>query len=216
MPSKYVIRNFEKNSAYHVYNRGVEKRKIFLDKQDYRMFIYYLFIYLNPIREVLKKYPNHPIRLETRNLNKQIKLFSYCLMPNHFHLLLYQLTENAVPQLLKQVSNAYTRYFNEKYKRVGSLFQGRYKAAMIINDEQLINVVRYIHLNPVVAKLVNDPNNYSWSSFPEYTGTSNLNLCSLEAVMYHFTTVEEFEKFTVNMDKYIKSYKQIYNVMIDS
>lgn len=131
MPSKYVVRNFSENSYYHVFNRGVEKRNIFLDEKDYRFFETYLSIYLNPLKRVLEKYPDLPLRLHNKNLSKEVKLMAYCLMPNHFHLLLKQKTKDGISKLLKQITNAYTLYFNQKNKRVGGLMQGRFKAAQI-------------------------------------------------------------------------------------
>ncbi|MBU1031574.1 hypothetical protein KKE03_01465, partial [Patescibacteria group bacterium] len=88
MPSRYVVRNFIENSYYHVFNRGVEKRDIFLDDKDYRFFQTYLFIYLRPLKEILEKYPDVPLRLHNKNLSEEVELLGYSLMPNHFHLLL--------------------------------------------------------------------------------------------------------------------------------
>ena len=134
MPSKYVVRNFTEDSYYHVYNRGVEKRDIFLDEKDYYFFETYLSIYLLPIRQVLKKYPDVPLRLHSKNLSSDVELLEYCLMPNHFHLLLKQKTKDGISKLMKQISNAYTLFFNQKNKRSGSLMQGRFKAVPIGGD----------------------------------------------------------------------------------
>ncbi|MEK6852378.1 MAG: transposase, partial [Nanoarchaeota archaeon] len=140
MPSRHVIRNFAEESIYHVFNRGVEKRKIFLDEQDYNMFLYYLFVYLSPMETVLEKYPRLPLRLYSSNLSREVELLSYCLMPNHFHFLIKQHSKDGISKLLKQITNAYTLYFNSKYERVGGLVQGRFKAVEIGKDELLIHV----------------------------------------------------------------------------
>src|SRR3989344_7619419 len=147
MPSKYRIRNFEENGYYHLFNRGVEKKKIFLDNQDYKIFLYYSFVYLKPLNDVLSTYPQLPIRLHSKNLSGEIDLISYCLMPNHFHLLLKQYTKTGFSKLAKQTTNAYTEYFNKKYKRTGSLMQGTFKSVKVNTDEQLVHLSRYIHLN---------------------------------------------------------------------
>ena len=176
MPSKYVVREFTKDGIYHVFNRGVDRRLIFQDEQDYNLFYYYLYIYVTPLEKVLRRYHNLPIRLFNKNLSKEIDLLSFCLMPNHFHLLIKQKTEKDLAQFMKQLTNAYTQYFNEKYKRQGSLFEGRYKAVRIPTDELLIHTSRYIHLNPVVANLSLEPDQYQWSSYKEYIDESSMNL----------------------------------------
>ena len=114
MPSKYVVRNFTEDSYYHVFNRGVEKRDIFLDDEDYTTLQSYLFKYLQPIEKVAEKYPDTPTRLYGKNLSEEVELVAYCLMPNHFHLLLKQNTKDGISKLLKQLTNAYTLYFNQK------------------------------------------------------------------------------------------------------
>ena len=139
MPSKYVVRNFTENSSYHIFNRGVDNRDIFLDEKDYRFFETYLFIYLKPIKQVLEKYPDVPSRLHSKNLSKEVDLLGYCLMPSHFHLLLKQKTKNGISKLMKQIINAYTLFFNQKNKRSGSLIQGRFKA-MQIHEDSLHNL----------------------------------------------------------------------------
>src|SRR3972149_6414471 len=170
MPSKYVVRNFAEDSYYHVFNRGVEKRNIFLDEEDYTTLQSYLFKYLQPIEKVAEKYPDTPVRLYGKNLSEEVELVAYCLMPNHFHLLLKQNTKDGVSKLLKRVTNAYTLYFNQKNDRIGGLMQGRFRAAGIDNESLFIHLVRYIHLNPVVSGLTQDLTSYRWSSYGDYLG----------------------------------------------
>src|SRR4030043_1464419 len=130
MPSRFIVRNFVENGIYHIYNKSVEE-KLFNDDQDYRVFLFYLFIYTSSPVIVKGKYSDLPLRLESKNLNDEIKILGYCLIPNHFHLLLQQKTRNAIPKLMKQIINGYTLYFNQKSKRIGNLMQGRYKATKI-------------------------------------------------------------------------------------
>src|SRR3972149_11945635 len=87
MPSEYVVRNFSEDSYYHVFNRGVEKRDIFLDDEDYTTLQSYLFKYLQPIEKIVEKYPDTPTRLYGKNLSEEVELVAYCLMPNHFDFL---------------------------------------------------------------------------------------------------------------------------------
>jgi putative transposase len=170
MPAKYTQRHFVNGGHYHIYNRGVEKRQIFFDEQDYRMFQYYLFIYLAPPLIVQDKYPNLPAHLKRNSQYANVLLETYTLMPNHFHLLLQQQTDGAISQFVKQLTNAYTLYFNQKYQRVGSLMQGVFKAVEIDSGSALLHVSRYIHRNPVSAGIARESEAYPWSSYEHFIG----------------------------------------------
>lgn len=214
MPSKYVVREFVKDGIYHVFNRGVDKREIFLDEQDYNLFKYYLYIYVTPLEKVLRRYHNLPIRLFNKNLAKEIDLLAYCLMPNHFHLLVRQKSEKGLALFMKQLTNAYAQYFNEKYKRGGSLMEGRYKAVRIIKDEQLMHVSRYVHLNPVVADLAREPE-YMWSSYKEYTDEVSSKLCDTKPVLDLFASVYAYKKFVHDQKDYAKKLHEIKHLVIE-
>ena len=169
MPSKYSVKIFVENGLYHVYNRGVEKRKIFEEDQDYKVFLHYLKRYLtdedDEVRPRWKK-----------DLSLNIQLLAYCLMPNHFHLLLKQLSKEYLTIFMRCVANAYTRYFNEKYKRIGPLLQGKYKAVLVDKDPYLLHLTRYIHSNPIGHKenITRSDlvmlNRYPYSSYNAYLG----------------------------------------------
>lgn len=143
MPHKNVIRQFMADGTYHCYNRGVEKRQIFMDEMDYGVF-------LNRLKQML----SDPSELEPTDQEHiksyfgDITLITYCLMPNHFHLLLHQQTANAIAEFMRTLSTSYTMYFNQRYDRVGPLFQGRYKAKLLNDDAYWQHISRYIHLNP--------------------------------------------------------------------
>lgn len=215
MPSKYVVRNFGENEYYHVFNRGVEKRNIFQDQGDYNTFLYYLFIYLMPLEIVLEKYPNLPLRLRGKNLNKEIEIICYCLMPNHFHLLLLQKTKNAIPKLMQQLTGAYTTYFNKKYDRVGGLVQGKYKAILINNDELLLHINRYIHLNPFVSNLTQDLSEYKWSSYKDYVGESASITCSKNIILKQFESLNRYLQFIKDHEDYAKDLEKIKHLFLD-
>lgn len=129
-------------SYYHVYNRGINGRKIFLDEDDYAVF-------LNLLKRYLSKKPSKDNKgREYDNLYNSLELLSFCVMPNHFHLLIYQKDSDAITKLMGRISTSYATYFNKKYKRKGPLFQERFKASHILRDEYLQHISRYIHLNP--------------------------------------------------------------------
>ena len=162
MPSKYIEKQYAGNSFYHVFNRGVEKRNIFMDEYDFKYFIELFERYLGPEEQKDTKYRLLP------NYSDSIELLAYCLMPNHFHLLLYQRDDRSMQQFMRSLSTSYSMYFNKKYKRVGSLIQDRYKAVRIDEDSYLTHISRYIHLNPL------DINrgylSYPYSSVRQWTG----------------------------------------------
>lgn len=214
MPSKYVVRSFVKGGYYHIFNRGVEKRTIFEDPSDYNLFLYYLYIYVTPLEKILRRYHNLPLRLFNKNLFKDVELVAYCLMPNHFHLIIHQKGENGIPQLMKQLINAYTQYFNEKYKRSGSLFEGRYKTVSITSDELLMHISRYIHLNPVVAGLTQEPE-YEWSSYKEYIDESPFKVCHTKPVLDLFPSVYAYKKFVHDQKDYAKKLHEIKHLTIE-
>ncbi len=157
MPAKNSRKQYIENGYYHIYNRGVEKRKIFLDKQDYNVFLSYLGEYLLPKnRDLLEKLiedDNTPSEeknsalklLRLNNFSEQITLISYCLMQNHFHFQIKQKSSGAIDSFMNSLGTRYTMYFNKKYKRVGSLYQGVYKGVLVENDEQFLYLSRYIH-----------------------------------------------------------------------
>lgn len=149
---------YSPESYYHIYNRGVNERRIFIDAQDYAVFLNLLKRYLS--NEETKDLKGR----QYETLYGQIELLAFCLMPNHFHLLIYQKDAGAMTKLMHNITGTYTRYFNKRRKRSGPLFQDRFKASQILLDEYLMHVSRYIHLNPT--------NYLTWaySSLPYYRG----------------------------------------------
>lgn len=194
MASSNSRKTYDKNSYYHIYNRGVEKRLIFQDEQDYNVFLSYLRTYLIPKDiDLLKQQLSDPSLswkekdriydlLKMNNFADEITLLAYCLMPNHFHILVKQKSANSIDKFMNSLGIRYTIYFNRKYERVGPLYQDVYKANMVFTDEQLLNVTHYIHKNPIkdmpklkfkkVALSGNILKAYfsQPSSYPEYLG----------------------------------------------
>lgn len=158
MPSKNEDKIYIRDGYYHLYNRGVEKRIIFSDSHDYTTFLSYLKTYLLPKDEdflhkklvdpsISSSEKNKALKLlRMNNFSDELTLLAYCLMPNHFHLLVHQTTENTIDKFMNSLGTRYSMYFNRKYNRVGPLFQGVYKAVMIESDEQLLHLTRYIHV----------------------------------------------------------------------
>jgi putative transposase len=207
MPSKYVVRNLRENSYYHVYNIGVANSVIFLENQDYETFLYYLFIYTSPRETVEVRYPDLPKRFAAKNLSEEILVVAYCLMPNHFHLLLKQKTSLAMPKMMKQVINGYTTYFNVKYKRAGSLLRGRYKSILVESEYLLVQMTRFVHLNPAISGLCRNPGDYAWSSYKNPLHTNE--------VINRFGTVAEWDTFHLDNNSYHLNLPKIRHLTID-
>lgn len=149
MPARNIVKHYTENSYYHVYNRGVEKRTIFIDEQDCQVFLYYMKVYLLPLNSVrdMQALGLKTKRFEKLNLHDDVELLCFALMPNHFHLLLRNKTERGIRMFMQRLTTAYVMYFNKKYNRIGSLFQNIYKASLVTTDSYLLHLSRYIHLN---------------------------------------------------------------------
>jgi len=170
MPARNSRKIYLANSYYHLYNRGVEKRIIFQDEQDYAVFLSYLKQYLlpKPISELQKKLSNPSTFYKERasiiqlirlnNFSDNLKLLAYCLMPNHFHLEVNQETPETIDVFMNSLCTRYTMYFNKRHNRVGHLMQGVYKAVPVTSDSQLLELSRYIHKQAIV--LNNQPSSY--------------------------------------------------------
>lgn len=169
VPSKNIVKTYTENGYYHIYNRGIEKREIFVDEQDCKVFLHYLKLYLSPVEE-LRKQAQIGIRINRfipLNLSSEVELIAFALMPNHIHLLVKQNTKDGMVKFMRRLATSYVMYFNKKYDRIGSLFQNRYKAALIESEPYLLHLSRYIHLNPV--KLNPQSVNFrNFSSYPYY------------------------------------------------
>ena len=197
------IRQFEIGNIYHVFNRGIEKRKIFQKQQDYERFVLGLYFF-NDKKPSMNVWENlHFNKRETKAIISStivppggtivederscvVDFLSFALMPNHFHFILREIRQGGIT-LFMQKMGGYSQYFNKQYDRVGPLFQGRYKAVRIKDDEHLINIFSYVHTNPVELhepewkdfKVKDKRNatyrleNYRWSSYLDYIGQKN-------------------------------------------
>jgi len=135
-------------------------------------------------------------------------------MPNHMHLLIQQLQNNGVSIFMSQLCNSYTKYFNTKHKRVGPLLQGRFKSVLIVDNYQLLHVSRYIHINPIVARMVTKLEDYPWSSFAQYMGSAK-GFCSLEKIMEQFQSSQEYKKFLEDQISYGETLETIKHHLAD-
>lgn len=200
---------------YHVLNRGVDKRKIFLDNQDHFRFIHDLYEFNDQdlINTTFHKFKrdikNNVIGL--RKIEKRRKLLvnvhAFCLMPNHYHLLLSERIKDGISKFMHKLNKGYSRYFNEKNKRQGTLFQGKYKSIILKNNSHFIHIPFYIHLNPLDLKTpewrdrelknlktaVEFLESYRWSSYLDYIGKRNFpSVTQRELLMDFFQGPSEY------------------------
>lgn len=142
MPSRNVVKIDVPDSYYHVYARGHGKQKIFRDEEDFELFLSLFARHLSnePVANASGRKYTH--------LQDDVSLLCYCLMGNHFHLLLHQRSIGAMSRLMRGIMTSYSMYFNKKYGSSGALFESRYKASRISSDPYLMHISRYIHLNP--------------------------------------------------------------------
>ena len=194
-------KEFAEGTILHIYNRGNNREKIFRDEQDYKAFLFRLGLALGFEEKEIQKekmlsLPYSRVRI---NANKNLfKLHSFCLMSNHFHLLIEQCSDISISRLISQTCTSFAMYINKKYGRVGHVFQERFKSVVIETDSQLMWVSSYIHMNPVSDNFVKHPCDYKWSSYNDFASNRNLPIvCKylLESVFEG----ENFEKETLTL-----------------
>lgn len=204
MPAKNSVKQFIENGYYHLYNRGVEKRNIFIDEQDYAIFLKYLKEYLDP-----------SLGSDPKSLANEVDLLAFCLMPNHFHLQVRQKTKDGITKLMRAICTKYVMYFNRKYDRVGPLFQGKYKAAMILEDTYLLHLSRYIHLNPYYPG--SDPKTYNYSSYSYYLGLRKTGWVKPAEILSFFKSAQKASlKDCLSYQSFVEDYKEDPQDMLGS
>lgn len=216
---------FANEEVYHVWNRGVEHRPTFTAKSEYLRALTTLDFYRfqNPglrLSKVLllQKEERERFFLDLRTEGKKlVEVISYCLMPNHFHFLLKQKIKDGVPKFVSNFTNSYTRYFNTKEERIGPLFQGIFKAVHIENDNQLIHISRYIHLNPVVSFVIKekDLDIYPWSSLVEFLGAKTERICNYEIILGLFPSKEKYRQFVHDQIDYAKALEMVKHLVLE-
>ena len=208
---------------YHIYNRGTEKRVIFSSRADYERFIALLYLCNSKENIHLNNYPRLSLdeRLLLERADSIVNIGAYCLMPNHFHLIMQEKENGGISRFMQKITTGYTMYFNKRNERTGALFQGKFKATYVKNDEYLKYLISYIHLNPI--KLV-DPrwkenglknrkraedflNQYTYSTYIDYCGERRLEgkIINKYALPKYFSSSANFKSVTQNWLEYNSS-----------
>ncbi|KKS95854.1 MAG: Transposase [Candidatus Giovannonibacteria bacterium GW2011_GWA1_43_15] len=196
---------------YHVFNRGVEKRNVFINDYDRMRFIYSMLVFNNKNAVTNANYFFDPKSIEVglRYKDRLVKILAFVLMPNHYHLMLEQIAEDGITEFMRKLGTGYTNYFNIKYKRVGPLFQGKYKAVLLQDHRHLLYLPYYIHLNPLdliapewreqkiknIKQADNFLKSYRWSSHLNYAGQATFtNLIDQDFLKEIFTNQAHYKK----------------------
>lgn len=220
-------RDISEGEYYHVYNRGVNKQDIFYDERDWVRFLISILFSQSPLDVnnpgyLVTKFIGHPMLDNSKLLGRVVKdryveLVGFCLMPNHFHLIVKEHKEGGIAKYMQRVQNAYTKYFNTKHQKSGHLFQGPYKIVHVEDNEQLLYLSAYIHRNPldlpksVISKIIGHPmldkmkkeEIYPWSSYQDYLGENRF-----EGLLVPEVITEQFEEGGVSGEKAATAYRE--------
>jgi putative transposase len=191
-------------SFYHVYARGVSKHKIFLAEADYLYFLQLLERYLSSAEARNSAGVPYP------NFYNKVELNAYCLMPNHFHLLVYQRQAGELTLFMRSLMTSYSRYFNTKYKRSGPLFESRFRASLISDDAYLEHISRYIHLNPRQWR------NYDYSSLPYYLQRIEVSWVNPKRILNVFESPAEYLRFTEDYEDHKRMFDILKHELADN
>jgi len=203
---------FVNGQYYHIYNRGADKRQIFLSNDDYLRFVRSLYNFNDSNPVLLKDKIRERIsgKPEARPREELVEINCFCLMPNHYHLILRQVVDKGVTEFVRKLNTGYTMYFNKKNQRTGVLFQGKFKARLVDSTEYLLQLSRYIHLNPLSlapsgyfknGKVANWEEaqaflkKYRWSSYLDYLGIKNFPKITHREFLQDYFAEKKYEEF---------------------
>lgn len=218
---------------YHIFTKSIAGFRIFNSNKDFQRAIETLFFYTlekppckfslfskEPISKPLPC-PTLPTgrrqagALELGKKERIVRILGYCIMPTHIHLITQQLKDNGISQFINLALKSYSKYFNERFKRKGPLWEGRFKNVLVETQEHLLHLTRYIHLNPVTAFLVNNPKEWEFSSYKEYIGLcdENKKLCQFSS--YLDIDASNYEEFVKDNIDYQRSLSKIKHLVIE-
>jgi REP-associated tyrosine transposase len=218
---------FINNDCHHIFNRGTDKRKIFLDDFDYERFLLTMKVAMSVDIGGMMKYRNLTKNNATRaqllvfyqelsSGSKLVDIIAYCLNPNHYHFILMQREDDGITKFMHKLSTSYTNYFNCKHKRSGSLFQGRFKSAHIDSNEYLLYLSAYVNGNNFIHKHNENIESWPYCSYPDYIGKRKGNLCNKDVILSQFKdNKQDYKEFCdINMD-YLRDKKEFEKYLME-
>ncbi|OGI25714.1 MAG: hypothetical protein A3J76_01100 [Candidatus Moranbacteria bacterium RBG_13_45_13] len=217
---------FANDQYYHVFNRGVDKRKVFTDSKEYERFILSLILMNDEKDGMMIKWRNykdsHPsssldkfLKLSFSERRRLVEIIAYCCNPNHFHFILKQVSEKGIEKFMHRLSTGYTKYFNDKHHRSGSLFQGTFKATHINRDGLLLYLVVYVNCNSEIHGVAK-AKNYRWCSFPCYLKKGRNDIVNKSIILEEFNNLHSFKEFSVSHIRHFEERKADEKIFIES
>ncbi len=197
MPRKNIVKQYVADQTYHIYSRGVAKQVIFFDEQDFGYFIGLFKRYLSIIKT------QNNARIFYPNYHESLELNAFCIMPNHFHLLIHQRDAKAITEFMKSLVTSYSMYFNKRHKRTGPVFESSFKASLISTDAYALHISRYIHLNPKKWRT------YDYSSIQYYSGDKSSDWLSTKRALSGFEDIKEYFDFIADYENYKESIDEV-------
>ena len=209
---------------YHVFNRSIAKQPIFLTKRDFQRSVNVINFYRFKKPKLRFSFFNRLQKGEKEsfledlltNGEKLLEILAYCIMPNHVHFLLQPVGDQSTSDFMRNFQHSYSKYFNTKTQRTGSLFQSMFKAIRIESDEQLLHVSRYIHLNPATSYLVKIESllEYPWSSFQDYL-RENSSMVTRDKILDYFRSREDYKRFVLDQANYQRELEKIKHLTLE-
>lgn len=209
---------------YHIFSRSIANFKIFNTDSDYLRMLYLIkyfqiqnpptkFSYFIELKQVQQFGFFNYFDSITKDQTNTVQIIAYCLMPTHLHFILKQLSPTGISDFMSNVLNSYSRYFNTKYKRKGPLWESKFQNVLIENDDQLLHLTRYLHLNPTTAYLVEKHQDWRYSSYKEYIEKSDYPFCQYDDLLA--IKPKEYRKFVMDRKSYQRELAIIKNQLID-
>jgi putative transposase len=217
---------FAEGQLYHIYNRGTDKRKIFLDDSDYQRFLLSMQLMNDEQSDLMSQWkdfktanPNAGLdsfpRLGLGKEKPLVKYICFSLLPNHYHLILKQIADRGIERFMHKIGVGYSMYFNKRYDRSGVLFQGKFKASQI-KPNNLLYLSAYVNCNAEIHGIAR-AETYRWSSFLEYVGKRKKGLCEngKKIILDDFKDGEDYKKFAKENVKHFQEKKQDEKMMLE-
>jgi len=209
---------FSSGEYYHIFNRGVDKREIFSDNNDLARFFQSMseFNTKEPIGSIFENsFRDSALGGRAAKSKKLVNFICFCLNPNHYHFVLEQVADNGIQKFMHRLGGGYTWYFNNKNKRNGVLFQGKYKSVHIGTNEYLLHMSAYVNLNNKVHQLGGSAAKLTMSSWKEYFKNDKEGFCNKEIILRQFNGTEEYKNFAGDSLRSIREKKEMEKILLE-
>jgi len=202
------------DEIYHVYSKSIAEYVIFNNDFEYsRMREVIEYYRIERPFVSFSRFKERDIQVKQLDAKRLVQIICYCIMPTHIHLVLKQLEDKGISIFMSNIFNSYTRYFNIKHNRKGPLWESSFKKVLVESDAQLLHLTRYIHLNPVTAYIVNNPEDWKWSSYKEYVPGNEEGICKYDSILD--INSEEYKKFVEDRISYQRELAKIKGIILE-